>query len=82
MIIRNYTINGKITIKMHMIIDISFVLKKDTSTRVQIINQKMKSFADREFCFCILYKRKRTTRQTMVNNILSRKLKIEQHQPQ
>jgi hypothetical protein len=47
MIIRNYTINGKITIKMHMIIDISFVLKKDTSTRVQIINQKMKSFADK-----------------------------------
>jgi hypothetical protein len=34
-----------------MIIDI----RKDTSTSVQIINQKMKPFADRELYFCILY---------------------------
>ena len=67
---------------MHMIIDISFVFKKDTSTRVQIINQKMKSFADRELYFCILYKRKRTTRQTMVNKIINRKLNVEKHKPQ
>ena len=65
-----------------MIIDISFVLKKDTSTRVQIINQKMKSFADRELYFYILYKRKRNTRQTMVDKIINRKLKIEKHKTQ
>jgi hypothetical protein len=82
-IIRNYTIDGKITIKMHMIIDIRFFfLKKDTSTRVQIINQKMKPFADRELYSCILYKRKMTTRQTMVDKILNRKLKIEKHKTQ